>query len=130
MNILYYLLLLLRLGKEDEILLNFENLLNNLTGYIESKVELTKIEVKEAVGEIAAKAILFSVLFFISIFTLIFLSLTIATLLNQLLDSRYLGFAIITAILILKTVIMFSMRESILKYLAKKTASMFNSNKK
>lgn len=107
-------------------MLNFDNLLKSLTGYIETKVELTKIEAKEAISKIAAKIILYLSLFIILQFTIAFISLTVGLIINKAFDSRYMGFLIVTAVYILLMVIMFLKRDAILKNISEKTLELID----
>lgn len=119
----------LKLGGK-EVVLNFDNLLKSLTGYIETKVELTKIEAKEAISKIAAKIILYLSLFIILQFTIAFISLTVGLVINHAFDSRYMGFLIVTAVYILLMVIMFLKKDAILKNISEKTLELIDQNNK
>ena len=81
--------------------LKVDSIFDDLIAIIEAKVELVKIELKEEAAKTASKII--SVLFLgIMVFLIvIFLSITIATLLNYLLQSHFWGYAIVTGFYIL-----------------------------
>jgi len=81
--------------------LKVDSIFDDLIAIIEAKVELVKIELKEEAAKTASKII--SVIFLgIMIFLIvIFLSITIANLLNYLLESHFWGYAIITGFYIL-----------------------------
>jgi uncharacterized membrane protein YqjE len=109
-----------------EVVLNIDNLIKSLTGYIETKVELTKIEAKEAISKIAAKIMLYISLFIISQFTIAFISLTVGTILNEILDSRFAGFAIVSVVYILILIVIFIKKDAILKNISEKTLEMID----
>lgn len=77
-------------------LLNADAVMEHLAGYIETRVELLKLEVKEETVKIAAKLLSFLVVGFLVLMIVIFLSFTIAWLLNHYFESEFLGFAIVT----------------------------------
>ncbi|MCF6351765.1 MAG: phage holin family protein [Cyclobacteriaceae bacterium] len=81
--------------------LKVDSIFDDLIAIIEAKVELLKIELKEEAAKAATK-IISAVFLGIMVFLIVlFLSITIATLLNELLNSHFWGFAIITGFYIL-----------------------------
>jgi uncharacterized membrane protein YqjE len=113
-------------------MLKVDNLVDNVAGYIENKIELTKIEAKETAAKVIVKAILFSSIAVFSVFTLIFASITAGLAINSALESNYLGFLIVTGfyLLLLITAFVIKGNESISLKLEELTADMFNNNKK
>jgi hypothetical protein len=109
-----------------DVVINFDNLLKSLTGYIETKVELTRIEAKETISKIAAKIMLYISLFILLQFTIAFISLTVGTILNEILDSRFAGFAIVSGLYLLIIIIMFLKKDAILKNISEKTLDMID----
>ncbi|BDD00357.1 phage holin family protein [Persicobacter psychrovividus] len=85
---------------------HIESLVHNLTSFVETRVELAKLQVGEQAAYIISKALIFIAL--IAILSLFFLFATIALgyFLNALLDSRYLGFVIIAGTYLLFGVIL------------------------
>lgn len=102
-------------NKRFSDIFRIKNIFNALTGYIETKVELYKIQFKEE----AAKAI--SVLSLVLIFSMIvllfllFFSHFIGQLLNELYDSFYIGYLIVTGFYLLVGLILFFKRKKIKK---------------
>ncbi len=81
--------------------LNVDPIINDLVAIVEAKVELLKIELKEEAAKAATKiisAIFLGVMVFLIV---IFLSITIATLLNELMESQFWGYAIVTGFYLL-----------------------------
>jgi uncharacterized membrane protein YqjE len=81
--------------------LNVDPIINDLVAIVEAKVELVKIELKEEAAKAATKiisAIFLGVMVFLIV---IFLSITVATFLNEVLNSHFWGFAIITGFYLL-----------------------------
>jgi hypothetical protein len=113
-------------------MLKVDNLVDNVAGFIENKIELTKIEAKETAAKVIVKAILFSAIALFSIFTLIFASVTAALAINSALESNYLGFLIITGfyLLLLITAFVIKGNQNLSLKLEEFAADMFNNSKK
>jgi cobalamin biosynthesis protein CobD/CbiB len=80
--------------------------------YVEKGVEHMKENIKEEAEEITANAIKFIVLGITALLFLIFFCITLALLLNSVLESSYLGFAIITGVFLLGGIILYATREA------------------
>lgn len=79
-------------------LFNINKLTSNLSNYIDTRVELIKLDTQEQI--IKAVIIMFELLivFVIVTITMVFLNLTLAYYLNNLLKSSYTGFMIVAGI--------------------------------
>ena len=86
--------------------LKIDAIIENLTGLIEARLELAKIEIKEEVAKTGARIITGIVLAFLAVMIVIFLSMSLATWLNYLLDSVYLGYVIVTGFYLLVLVLL------------------------
>lgn len=73
-------------------LFDFDKLIQTLTGYIETRIELLKIDMREGMSVMLTKLVVFGLLTLLGIFVLIFLFLGLASWLNQLLESVFLGY--------------------------------------
>lgn len=109
-------------------LLGVNALIDNLKGYVETKIELLKIEVQEKLTTLITVVL---VLFCISIFGVLaffFLNFALAFYLNQLLDSIFLGFLILGFFyLLILIVLVFSISKgSIHKLVSKGVKSIFS----
>ncbi|HYG37729.1 MAG TPA: phage holin family protein [Cytophagales bacterium] len=113
-------------------MLKVDNLVDNVAGYIENKIELVKLEAKETAARIIVKAILFSAIAIFSFFILIFASITAGLALNSALDSNYLGFLIVTGFYLLLLIVAFVLKnnEKISLKLEEFATDMFNNTKK
>ena len=89
--------------------LKIDVIIEHLTGLIEARLELAKLEIKEEVAKVGARIIAGVVMAFLLVMIIIFLSLSLATLGNSLLDSQYWGYFIVTGfyLLILLLLILF-----------------------
>ena len=78
-------------------LFDFDKLINTLTGYIETKIELLKIDIREGMSVVITKLVVFGLLAFLGLFVLIFLFLGLAHWVNLLLESTFLGYFAVAA---------------------------------
>jgi hypothetical protein len=81
--------------------LRIDAILENLTGLIEARMELAKLEIKEEVAKVGARIIAGVVLAFLLVMIIIFMSITLATWLNYLLGSVFFGYLIVTGFYLL-----------------------------
>lgn len=92
--------------------LRVDAIIEHLTGLIEARLEIAKLEVREELAKIGASIIAIVVLSFLGVLIIVFLSFSIATLLNHILDSEFLGYFIITGFysLVLILLLVFNVR--------------------
>ena len=76
--------------------LKIDSIIENLTGLIETRLELAKIEMKEELAKIGARIIAMVIFSFLAVMIVIFFSIWMATLLNSLIGSVWAGYAIVT----------------------------------
>lgn len=76
--------------------LKIDAIIENLTGLIETRLELAKMELKEELAKFGARIIALVIFAFLGVMIIIFFSFWIATLLNSYIDSRWAGYAIVT----------------------------------
>lgn len=74
-------------------------LIENIYKYINTNIEIAKVEVEERIEAVMKKLIIGAILLILVSTFLIFLLLTIALYLNFILESKYLGFLIVTLLL-------------------------------
>lgn len=100
-------------------LLKLDGLVGNLTGYIETRVELVKLEIREDIAKAVARlSILAFVLAAVSLFILFF-SVSVALLIGNYLGF-FEGFAIVAAFYLLLTIVILALRSSVSEALEKK----------
>ena len=78
-------------------LFHIDRMIDHLVGFVETRFEILKLEFKEESVRVIAKLITAAVIGLFSTLFFIFFSVAIAIILNQALDSEYLGFAILAA---------------------------------
>lgn len=76
-------------------LLNINKLKEALSDYIKIRTALLKLELKEYTSDLIAKLIAYIIILVVASIVIFFISLGLAFLANQLLDSTYLGFIIV-----------------------------------
>ena len=81
-------------------------IIENLTGLIEARLELAKIEIKEEVARTGARIIAGVVFAFLGVMIVIFLSISLATWLNYIIGSIFLGSVIVTVFYLLVLVLL------------------------
>ncbi len=80
-------------------ILNPNGLVDNLYKYVQTNIEIAKVEVQEKIDDTLKKLALIAILVITSTMFLIFLLITLGLFLNKILASEYLGFLIITVFL-------------------------------
>jgi uncharacterized membrane protein YqjE len=78
--------------------LKLDNLISNLTGYLESRVELMKLEIREDVARLLSKSIVYAVIILFAFLFLIFFSIGLAQYLNTFFEVSFAGYWIVASI--------------------------------
>jgi uncharacterized membrane protein YqjE len=105
-----------------ETLLKFfklDGLVNNLTGYVETRIELLKYEIKEDMAKAIARMSLVLLTILLFTFSLLFFSVSIAIKIGESIGS-FAGFAIVAGFYLTLMLIIVIFRESISKNLENK----------
>lgn len=76
--------------------LKIDNLVDNLSGYVETRVKLLKIEIREDVAKVLSKGLVHAVILLFGFFFLIFFSFGLAQYLNTLFDNGFEGYWIVS----------------------------------
>jgi hypothetical protein len=113
--------------KLKEIVLKFfklDSIVEHLNGYIESRVALVKMEVREEVGNVLSRGLIILVMFLTGILFLLFMSVGIAEYINTQLGGEHIGFVIVGGFYGLLLLVMIIFRKSLMKALEKQFAGM------
>ncbi len=78
--------------------LRLDNLIDNLSGYVEARIELIKIEIREDVAKVLAQALMVVTILFLALIFLLFLSVGLAHFLNSFFVQAYIGYWIVAGI--------------------------------
>ncbi len=99
-----------------------ESLISNLMGYIDTRIDLIKLEIQTKLKDGFVGLMRAVVLGFAAFMALIFFNIFIGLLLNDLLDSHFWGFGIVTLFyVILLVVVIMGVDKKIFNNLADKT---------
>ncbi len=100
-------------------LFKLDGLVNNLTGYIETRIELMKYEVKEDMAKAIAKISILFLLALLFTFFLLFTSVAVALKIGESLGS-FSGFGMVAGFYLLLLLLIIALREPIGSSLEKK----------
>ena len=103
---------------------NVDSLLSNLTGYVETRVELLKVEVKEDLAKALAKAVSYFLVGFVSALFLTFVSVALALLLGQRLGN-FAGFSIVAGIYLITALLLWFSRAKLIAKFESRFEVMF-----
>lgn len=90
---------------------NIDRLLESLTGYLETKIELFRLDVEDEIQKVIAKAIILVIVVICVFFALFLISISLSQFLNALFDSRFLGFMVVAVLYLAFGGIVYSKRE-------------------
>lgn len=102
-----------------------ESLLSNATGYLETRVELLKVELREDLAKGLAKAVAYLMVAFTAAVFLIFVSIAIALLLGGRLGNVA-GFSIVAAVYLIAAAILWFSREKLIAKFEARFGAMFS----
>jgi len=111
--------------------LKLEGLSDHLSGYVEDKIELLKLELQEDAASLGAKVVVLLVVLIFAMSCLLFVSIASAILLNELMNHAYLGYFIVAGVYLILTILVFSMKDnsSIKNMLYKAISKSFDKSK-
>ncbi len=107
--------------------LKLDGLVNNLTGYIETRIELMKYEVKEDMAKAMAKISILLFLALLFTFFLLFSSVAVAIKIGELMGN-FVGFGIVAGFYLLVLSLILLLREPISKYFEKRLKDILTKN--
>ena len=90
-----------------------KNIINALIGFIETKVELYKIQFKEEIAKALSILVLVIIFSMVGMLFILFLSHFLSGLLNDVLHSKYLGYLIVAGIYLVMGIIVYLIRKKI-----------------
>src|SRR6478735_6843061 len=100
--------------------LRLDGIFDHLSGYLEARIELLKIEIQEDVAKTIAAALIYGVVFFFATMFMIFLSIGIAQFLNQYFEKNYIGYWLVAGFYLAGFLIFLIFRKEILKKFEKR----------
>jgi uncharacterized membrane protein YqjE len=93
--------------------LRLDNLMENLSGYVEARIELLKIEIKEDVAKVLARTVMILIVAFLALLFILFLSIGLAQYLNSLFGKEHVGYWMVAGIYGVPCLIFVLFRKSI-----------------
>lgn len=98
------------------------NLIENLMGYIDTRIDIIRLEIQEKLKGAFVSAIHVALLGFAAFMSVIFVSIFLGLLLNELLDSTFWGFGIIALFyVIILVVLLVGLDKKVFQGIADKT---------
>lgn len=103
---------------KDSILkfLKLDSLIENLTGYVETRIELTKMEIREELARGLSRFLLFILLGGVFTLFIVLISIAVAHLIAKSLGA-FGGFAVVAGFYLLLALLLFGFRKSIIEKL-------------
>ena len=105
-----------------------DSMISNLTGYVETRIELLKIEAKEEISKGLSKVIVYFLLAFVMAVFIVFISVAAAMALSESMGA-FGGFAIVAGFYLLLGVILIFVRETLIASLEEKISSQLKKKK-
>jgi uncharacterized membrane protein YqjE len=96
-------------------ILDPNGLVDNLYKYVQTNIEIAKVDVQEKIEDTVKKVALVAILAITGSMFFIFLLITLALFLNKILESQYVGFLIVTVLLGILSAIVFFMVKPLLE---------------
>jgi len=96
--------------------LRLDNLIENLSGYVETRVELVKIEVREEIAKVLSHALMIGVLLLLGFLFILFISFGWANYLNAYFNDSFSGYWIVAGIYGLPCLFIYLFRKRISHY--------------
>jgi cytochrome c biogenesis protein CcdA len=96
-------------------ILDPNGLVDNLYKYVQTNIEIAKVDVQEKIEDTVKKVALVAILAITGSMFLIFFLITLALFLNKILESQYAGFLIVTVLLGILSGIVFFMVKPLLE---------------
>jgi uncharacterized membrane protein YqjE len=98
-----------------------DSLISNLTGYVETRVEILKIEAKEEISKQASNAIVYGTMAFLFALVLLFFSVAIALIIGERIGN-FAGFSIVAGVYLIGAVLVLVNRDKLIGAIEKKIA--------
>ena len=94
-----------------------DSLKENLTGYVEARVDLLKLELREDIGKAIIQALAIGVIISLAFLAIVFLSLGLALFLNRYFKENYAGFWIVAGFYLTLFVVSLTFKKQLLQNL-------------
>lgn len=105
-----------------------DSLISNLTGYVETRIELLKIEIKEELSKSLSTVIVFLLMAFVFGVFIVLISVAVAMQISTQWGG-FAGFAIVSGFYLILGIVLLASRATIIKKLEQKLSSLFKKKK-
>jgi uncharacterized membrane protein YqjE len=92
-----------------------DSFIESLSGYLEARVELLKLEVRDDVANVISRAVVFVIIACLALLFILFFSLGIAIFLNRYFEENYTGFWIVAGFYLILVAISFAFRKQLFR---------------
>ena len=110
--------------------LRLDNLVNNLSGYVEARIDLLKIEIREDVAKVLAQGLVVTAVLLLALMFLFFFSIGLANYLNTFFIDMYAGYWIVAGIYGIPCLIFLIFKKKIGAYFEQKMMEIVKSKRK
>jgi hypothetical protein len=117
------------LGNSISKFFKLDHLMSNLTGYVEARMELLKVEVKEDLVKGLSKVIVYLSIAFVFVLVIFFVSLGVAIVLSKLLGDFW-GYGIVASFYLVVGLILIFNRNYLSRRIEKDLSNKINVKKK
>jgi len=107
--------------------LRLDGLFNHLSGYVEARIELLKIEIREDLAKALARVMIYGVIFFFGFMFMIFFSLGLAHFLNQYFSETYVGYWLVAGLYLVGLLLFSFFKKGILSNFEKNLLDLIKS---
>ena len=104
--------------------LHLDDIWTSLSGYVDTRISLVKIEVREEVGSALSRGLIIMTISMVGFLFILFLSFGVANYLNAVLESEFWGYMIIALFFGLLLAVLLAFRKRAFKMLGKQFAEM------
>lgn len=109
--------------------LKLDQIMERLTDYVESRIEIVKYDIKEELSKVLSRASVYLVLIFLGSFFLLFFSAALALELSRHIG-MFGGFAVISAVYLVAGISIYARRSSLIDRVEKEIRLMIRQKKK
>lgn len=110
--------------------LKLDDLIENASGYLEARVELAKLEIREDVARLLSKSIVYAAIMLFAFLFLIFFSIGLAQYLNTFFEAPFAGYLIIALIYGITFIVLLLFKNNIHKKFEKRLTDLIKSKEK
>jgi uncharacterized membrane protein len=110
--------------------LRLDNLIDNLSGYVEARIDLLKIEIREDVAKVLAQGLVVGAVLLLALMFLLFFSIGLANYLNTFFTNIYAGYWIVAGVYGIPCLVFLLFKNRISSYFEQKMMEIIKSRVK